>query len=108
MLMIYCECAYISIQMENKANKAPVSEPQFWPPKLINPTSADHSLPVIWSKILLRNRARSAQSSTKYGLLLNTGLIILCRLHSWLHTDSDKKQQKMVKIILVFTTYVCN
>ena len=43
-------------------------------------------LPPIWSKILPRNRASSAQSFTKLciliGLHLNTGLIIFRRLHS--------------------------
>ena len=62
------------------------SSPSSRPSKLNNPTSADHSLPPIWSKILPRNRARSAQSSTKLciliGLLPNTGLIIFRRLHS--------------------------
>ena len=41
------------------------SSPCSRPPKLNNPTSADHSPHPTWSKILLRNRASSAQSSTK-------------------------------------------
>ena len=41
------------------------SSPCSGPPKLNNPSSADHSPHPTWSKILLRNRASSAQSSTK-------------------------------------------
>ena len=41
------------------------SSPCSRPKKLNNPTSADHSPHPTWSKILLRNRDSSAQSSTK-------------------------------------------
>ena len=59
------------------------SSPSSLSSKLKNPTSADHRLSPTWSKILQR---KNAQSSTKLcivmGLLSNTGLVILCRLHS--------------------------
>ena len=51
--------------MERVGTRHQSSSPSSGPSKLNNPTSADHSLPQTWSKILLRNTASSAQSSIK-------------------------------------------
>ena len=89
-------------------NKDQSSSPRSWPPKLSNVTSADHLLPLTWSKIWLRNWASSVPCPTLLPVLTWPTFedwhdYILCTAILSLHQITAMGK---MKLILLFSTHI--